>query len=263
MKRDIFVRALFKLLLPVVEWCIKHGIKIQDFNDLAKRAFITVAKEELQREGQKYSRSRVSVMTGIQRRDIAKFESGDSSKAEPAHFLTKLIGQWLNDKSYHSKDGSPRILSIEEFNNLVQSISSDLNPYTALFELERLKAVSKQEGNVRLIAEVFVPNEDIDSKLTFLAEDVSDLFSCVDTNTFESPELPHLHIRTDYDNISAEDLGVIKDWILDYGMKSHKEIRDFLSQFDKDLNPTLHKKEGGVRVSVCTFSNVENSSEDS
>ena len=75
----------------------------------------------------------------------------------------------------------------------------------------------------------------------------------VEENVIEKAKPPHLHARTEYDNISPKDLTVIKEWLLKEGAALHKRARTFISNFDLDINPDKEKK-GGSKVVVGTFS---------
>jgi hypothetical protein len=249
--------ALLRILRPIAAWCVKHGLKQQDFNELGKRAFILAASEELERSGQKHSTSRISAMTGLQRKDIARLNQTTTDDLAQPHLMAKIIGRWTSSSNYLTKKGKAKVLGLDEFTTLVQSVSSDLNPYTALFELERTGALTKKDNRLRLASEAFCTSEDVEPKLSLMAEDVGILIEAVDQNAFDQQELPNLHIKTYYDNICQKDVPQIRTWILKTGERYHKEIRDFLSKFDKDLNPTQHHEAGGVTVTVGSFSQVK------
>ena len=94
------------------------------------------------------------------------------------------------------------------------------------------------------------------------ARDIDDLLRAVEGNLLDAPEMPHLHIKTHYDNIVPEALPKIQEWFLTKGKELHEEARKFLSKFDKDLNPKLSQKPGGARVALGTFSLTETGKEE-
>ena len=145
--RKLLLEGLKQLLRPVARFCLNRSIKIQDAGEMLKYAFLEIAKEELQRDAKLVSNSRLSVMTGLHRRDVVRLLLDGVEISESAPLLLRVIGQWQQDSRFADKKGHPKSLSIEgkksEFVDLVQSISKDLNPYTVLFELERVGAVRR------------------------------------------------------------------------------------------------------------------------
>lgn len=252
-------RFLRVALTPLARLSIRRGLKFQDFLMAGKLAFIDAARLELQLAGSKESKSRLSVMTGLQRKDIRELSEEGTPAADHGSYLMKVIGLWRYNKKFQDPKGNPKQLSIEsgEFEALVQSVSKDLSQYTVLFELERLGAITKNEDLLTLRSEVLDISQDKQVGLELLSDDIGHLTNSVSENIFERPAVPNLHIKTQYDNISPEDAEEVRSKILEIGTRFHAELRTVLSQYDKDLNPMLHNKPGGVRVTVGSFSEIE------
>ena len=263
-QRQIFLKALEGLLRPLARFCLRRSLKLQEFTETAKAVFLEIAAEEIKREGAAVSTSRLSVITGLHRRDVMRlFRNQESKLGTDTSIVARVIGQWQQDSRFSTRNGKARALQIEgrnsEFMELVRSVSKDLNPYTVLFELERIGAVKRSENTLTLESSVYVPSGDIKEGLLLLARDSADLISAVDENIFKPDELPNLHIKTEYDNICPEFIPEIRRWFLEHGQTFHEEARKFLSKFDKDLNPKLSGKAGGIRAAVGTFSLVDRS----
>ncbi len=147
-------QALRMLIRPLARFCFKHNIRIQEFEEVAKLSFLDVAEEEIKLKNESVSQSRLSVITGLHRRDVNRLYVQDSEPKLSHNLLTRVIGQWRG--SYSHKNGHPMRLSLEgrpsEFMDLVWSISKDANPYAVMFELERSGLVKRVEDKVELIA---------------------------------------------------------------------------------------------------------------
>lgn len=249
------------LLRSIARLCLRRGVKIQDFLEAVKCAFVDAAGQELERSGSSVSVSRVAIMTGLQRRDVTRRLRKEHPPEDKQPFLMKLIGQWSYDKRFCSSPGVPRPLTLEgttsEFVELVNSVSKDVSPYTALFELERIEAIKRDGAIIELTVQTFEPHEDAAEALGLLASDMDDLVEAVEENLNGELQPPNLHIRTEYDNVCQDAIPEIRMWFLERGAKMHAEARNFLSQFDKDLNPKLFDKKGGARVVIGGFSRVE------
>ncbi len=225
-----------------------------------KFVFIEVASEELEARGEKVSRSRLSVATGMHRRDVMRIYDGAGRKETSVSLTTKVIGMWLGSSRFSSRGRKPRVLTLEgdnsEFNSLVRSISTDVHPAAVLFELERVGAVERTPTGVKLIAGLQRTHADPKELFRMYAQDSEELLNALDENAFSEAATPHLHARTMYDNVCIEDLPKIRAWLLKQGSAFHKQIRDFVSRFDLDIRPRKGKT-GGGRVYVSSFGRVD------
>lgn len=248
---------LRNLLRPAARFAIRRGIKIRTILEELKTTLLEEAHRELSRVDQDPSTSRLSVMTGLQRKDVQKVLGASDELPRHTDLMTKIIGLWSASDSF-SSDGAPNSLPLDDsdysFSALVKSVSQDINPSTVLFELERLKLIKKEANAVHLLWNSYQVSGDIDDAYALLSSDIETLVRSVDCNITHADRTPNLHISTSFDNVSTEALGQIKDWILERGALFHAEIREYVGSFDKDLNPTLHAKSGGGRVTVGSFS---------
>ena len=67
---QVLQSTLLRLLKPIVRMMIKHNVPLGSFVEILKHVYVTVAKEELELPGKKLSDSRISVVTGIPRKDV-------------------------------------------------------------------------------------------------------------------------------------------------------------------------------------------------
>lgn len=258
--RKIILSVTRRLLRPIAALCVAQGIKIREVTELLKRAFIDAAEDELKRRELEKTTSKLSAMTGLQRKDIVRLGSVEE---EPQTFdlIARIVGQWTSNKRFQTETGRPKRLFLEgkegSFWTLVESVSTDLNPYTVLFELERAGVAERDEtGWIQLSRSIpSIEGHAVDG-LNLLAEDHSDLLGAVYENLFDRQDVPNLHIRTYFDNLCPEDEAKVRRWLLDKGTEWQREVRDYLSRFDKDINHKLADRPGGMRAVFGTFSLV-------
>lgn len=253
------LNILSKLLQTAVHFCLQHSIPIQSLLEEAKTLMVELAQKELEKSGAKVSDSRLAAATGIHRRDISRLNHGKTKKSVQNSLLTKVAGIWREHKRFKNTDGEPRPLQCEgrdsEFCDMVGLVSRDLNPYSVLLELERLGSVRREDGFAHLTGFSFTPSADRKRGYELLASDIESLFTAVGANVDSPAATKNLHISTEYDNISLEDLPKIKAWILSEGSKFHKHLQRRIAKYDLDVNPhARYKKKGGGRLKVTTFS---------
>ena len=261
-----FTSCLRLVLKPIIRFCLRYGIKIQDVQEACKILYTELAEKELEKSKGQVTDSKISVMTGIHRRDVKRIRGKDYTYDSSRGLIMKVVGNWLNHPSYTTKAGKPKVLTFgyenSDFNKLVQSVSKDLNPATILFELKRVLAIEEVKNGVKLLAESYSPSGNIEEGVAILGADVDYLFQAAEENIFESAEIPNLHRRTEYDNIRPEGIAEIQEELLKEGFVFHRKIRRLLSKHDQDLNPKKGFRGKGVKVVLGTFSKVLDSEED-
>jgi hypothetical protein len=257
------LRKFIKLALrPLVKVCLKNAVKLPEIVDCIKEVLVEESQNLLKEKNNKFNSSRISLMTGVHRRDIKKITNKTSELGEKANIITKILNQWQANPKFTNKNGTSKILSLEDDNNefqeLVFSVSKEFNPAALLFELERVEAVERTARGIKLIKKEFIPSADIAESLGILAEDCSDLFNAVEENILTKQDLPNLHRRTFFDNIVPEAIPKIKLWLMEEGIRFHKKAREMLEEYDRDYNPKLAKSENHKKVKVVlgAFSKV-------
>lgn len=256
-------RKVLRLLLrPIVRFCLRYMLPIQSLTEEAKAVFLELATAELRRNQEKVNVSRLSVLTGLRRREVSRFQLEEhSSKEMTASLPARVLGMWEQDKSFLTKAGKPRVLSCDgdesEFSRLVAKVSKDLHPGTILFELKRQHAVEETSKGVKMIRSEQVLGHDPIKAYDLLSADIDDLFCGVEHNLSDVNSLKNLHAKTEYDNICASDLDEIKTWFLKEGTSFHLRARNFLAQYDRDINPERNDSSPPCRVCIGTFSRTE------
>jgi hypothetical protein len=229
------------LLRPLARLCVRHGVRIQELEELVRRSLVEAAQTTIEEAGGEVSVSKISVTTGIHRVEVARVLSGETRPRGKHDVLNRVIGLWSQRKSLSSEDGSPRPLTFEgtssEFAELVASISKEVTHYPILFELERIGAIEYEGQKVRLKAREYIPQGDVEHGLEVLSQDIEDLVATVEGNLTSQSDAPDLHLRTVYDNIDPQKLPEIRRHILTRGIEFHKEVRQYLSVLDRDVTP--------------------------
>ncbi len=262
--KHYFLRAA---LTAVIRLCLRRSIKLQELIELSKELYVELSKESLTKSMQEASVSRISMMSGVHRKDVSRLlGEGTAYCAKQTKDLpSRVIGQWQSDVRYTTPGRRPKTLSYEgpesEFTSLVASLSKDVKPHTVLFELERLGVVRKTSHGVKLLNKIFVPKGNVEEISYYLETDASDLIAAVEQNLFEDPETPNLHLKTEYTKIDQARVPEIKAHILELGTTFHQRVRNYLSQFDADINE-IPSTDSFARVSVGTFSFTEANSGD-
>jgi hypothetical protein len=150
--RLALLEATARVLHPLISFLIQAGIGYRDFRDIAKRVFVDVASDEYGLRGRPTNVSRVAVLTGLSRKEVARLRGFDSisrwtpdMKASPAN---TILHYWHYDRRYCEAEGIPRALAFAgpgSFTELVRAYGGDLPPGAIKTELRRAGVLEESE----------------------------------------------------------------------------------------------------------------------
>jgi hypothetical protein len=183
--RPAVVAALRRVLRPIVRLLLGHGITFPYLGDLLKLIYVETAEAEFALGLRPLTDSRITLLTGVHRKDVRHLRREVDVDAEPAPSLTlgtRIVARWLGDPSYLTREGGPRPLQrtphkggTESFAALVEKVSKNVRPRSVLDELVRLGVVEVDADDcVHLVTGGFVPGKDLDAKAFYFGEALHD-----------------------------------------------------------------------------------------
>ncbi len=222
------VRAITRLARPLVHLLITRGITYPYLANLLKTVYVAVATESL---GEDATTSRVSVVTGLQRKDIRRIQSEPppDAAAPPAISIgARLIGIWTGNARFRAKKtGEPLVLPRTSegsrkpsFDELVRTVSTDIRPRVILDEWLRLGIVTVDpEGSIRLNSDAFVPQQGFDEKAYYLGRNVADHIA-TSVHNLLSDGTPWFERAVYYDRLTPESIAYLRKRANELGMKT-------------------------------------------
>jgi hypothetical protein len=254
-----FVEAIRRLLRPIVRQLIAYGVSYPAFNRLVREVYVEVAEQHFALPFKRQTDSRVALVTGINRKEIAQLRQRLKVDDRPLDVedtaVTHVIGRWMAGSPYTNQDGEPRRLPYEaegarvaSFARLVREHGIDVPVRSVLDELLRVGAVElRSDGDVVLRSEVFIPPGGADGKLTLLGSDPAELFATI-VHNIEAPERPRLHRKVVYDNVGADALPALQRAVRSLGEDFVRRANALLASYDRDRNTNAP---GGKRTRVA------------
>lgn len=240
--------AILRLLRPLIRLLLRHGVSHRTFSDLAKWVYVDVAADEFTLEARKQSTSRVAVVTGLTRKDVARLRAQPQPDArlqsERYNRAARIIGAWLREPAYRARTGRPLVLPLHgdapSFTELVHRYSGDMPVRALLDELQHVGAVEMDaQGRVRLLSHGYVPHGDTVQKLTILGTDVAFLLDTIDHNLADTPDGPRFQRKVTYDNLPDEALPVFRALAAEQGQALLEKLNVWLAEHDRDTNPDV------------------------
>ena len=165
------LNLLDALLAPTARVLVARGVVFPDFIERMKAHYIAAAQNQAEREGTKITDSRLSVMTGLQRRDIARLKD-EKLKEKRVHHLSRLVALWQTEPTYPKT--LPKSGPAPSFEALAQIVHRDVHPRTMLDALESAGTVSLTQDTVTLQATSYQPLAGTDDQIAYLARNVGD-----------------------------------------------------------------------------------------
>ncbi len=262
--------ALSHLLRPLVRILLRHGVPFRTFAEIAKQAYVTVAMEEFRLARKRQTVSRISILTGLSRKEVQRVLRHPPLHDEEAtvryNRAARVITGWLRDPEFLDPKGRPIPLSWQggegSFGRLAKQHSGDVPARALLDELLRVGAVERiQDGRFRLLSRGYVPQLSEVDKLGILGADVADLIGTIDHNLLVGPKAPRFQRKVMYDNLPAE---AVERFRVLAGRRAQmllEALDRWLARQDRDVNPSV-RGTGRVWTGVGIYYFEESSSGD-
>jgi hypothetical protein len=263
MKKEIteaIAAAITNLLRPLVRILLRNGVPYRTFADVAKRVYVDVATEEFGIPGRKQSKSRVSVITGLSRKEVLRVKRlpapGDRGAGERYNRAARVIAGWVRDRRFSDESGQPGDLPVVGgdvcFLQLVKLYSGDAPARAVLDELMRVGIVERtSDGRIHLLERSYIPKAGEIDKIAILGSDTSDLVSTIDHNICH-PDAPFFQRKVSYDNLPSEAIPELKKLAGEQSQALLEHLDRWMSERDRDVNPRVPGT-GRVRAGVGIY----------
>lgn len=256
---EILYVAILKLLHPLVRILLRNNVPFRTFSDLAKRVYVDVATEEFSISGRKQTDSRVSVITGLTRKEVHRIkklpEPYDGSVTERYHRAARVISGWVRDSEFLNISGEPTDLPLEgeeaTFSALVKKFSGDMPARAVLDELLRVSCVTRLEnGHIHLKTRAYIQGTEESEKLDILGTDVRDLIATIDHN-LTVQKTSYFQRKVEYDNLPEEAMEKLRVLSVEQGQYLLEGLDRWMAQHDRDTNPAVKgigRKRAGLGI---------------
>jgi hypothetical protein len=241
-------KAIVSILKPLVRILLRHNVSFRTFSDIAKSVYVEIATKEFGLAGRKQSISRVSILTGLSRKEVKRVKEmprpTDTDLAERYNRAVRVIAAWRREGDFTDSEGNPRVLPLSgegrTFAELVRQYSGDLPFRAVLDELVNADVVeTTDDGRVRLLARSYVPGEEDGVKLHILGTDVGHLIGTIDHNLQASVPERLFQRKVSYDNLPLEALPVFREMAATSAQALLEELDNWLAENDRDANPKV------------------------
>lgn len=244
---DALQRTLRRVLRPLVRLALASGLTFPALSALLRRLFIDVAEKEFAIPGKPQTDSRISLITGIHRKDVSRLRSGEMpmpALPAPVSRTSRIVARWLADPRYCDRNGVPlplpRIAPAGEasFESLVGDVTRDLHPRAVLDEwCERGIASLDAEDRVHLGAAAIVPGAGDEVRRHYFTRNLHDHMVVSVENMLASTP-PFFERAVHYNNLSPELAARLE-------AASREEAMQMLLRLNRLANEAVGRDAGG------------------
>jgi len=187
-------KAVGKILRPLAQVLINHGMALGSFEQLARKAFVDAGFVHMERSGRRPTVSGVAALSGLSRKEVTRLmrddPNDDSLPRKRYNRAVRVISGWVNDPQFQ-KDGAPALLDIDGENGfaaLVRQYSGDVPTAAMLSVLQESGNVTVEGTRVQLTQRAYIPMQTAPDRLNILGTDVAELISTISHNINAKPE---------------------------------------------------------------------------
>lgn len=253
------VNAIRRILRPLIRVLLRNGMAYADLAALLRREFVEVAAEDFTLPGRKQSVSRVSVITGINRKEVKRIleEPTELTSAENNR-AARVITGWMRDAEYTDNNNAPRPLSWgvadapHRFEALVKKHSGDMPARSVLDELVRVGAVTLNNDTVTLTATGYIPTASNDELLHLSGVAIADLINTIDHNLDPGNKTTRFQLSVAYDDVSHQGVELFRHLSKEKSTELLHYLDSFLSTQDRTVNPSI-EGEGKYRTGLGIY----------
>ena len=207
---ELLLTALARMLRPLVRLQIRSGVTFPVLADLLRGLYVEVARDDLLPDPRSRTDSRISLMTGVHRKELRR-QRGPQPAEEPAVVTlnSQILALWLGAPDYTDADGQSLPLlrngPAPSFDSLVATVTRDVRPRAVLDDFLAQGIVTLDaEGIVRLKAEAFLPREGSEAQLFYFARNLHDHVAAAAANVAGQGAPPFLDRSVHYDRLGIE-----------------------------------------------------------
>lgn len=167
--KEHVIQSCRYLLVPVIRFLLKHGVTWSEFGEISKDAYVHVARNDYGIQGRPTNNSRVAMLTGLSRREVARvrdhlLEGEEDVARQQGNQISRILTGWHIDGEFTDNDGRPKDLpatgTTGSLTSLLKNYAGDL-PHGAIRKEMQQRGLIEEltSGEFRVLKRDYVYSE--------------------------------------------------------------------------------------------------------
>ena len=235
---------------------IAKGVGLPAITEILKDVYVDMAVREFPVNGKRQTDSRVSLLTGVHRKDVKRLRDVSDRAADDDNITTPrsigigalVVARWVGSPETTDDQGRPLPLprtagspGAPSFDSLVEGVSKDVRPRAVLDEwvrlgVARLDKDARKKELVHLNQAAFVPEKGFEEKAFYLGRNIHDHVAAAAHNLLGDGN-PTLERSVHYSDLTPGSVVLLNDATKREGMRALLAINRMaldLAARDKD-----------------------------
>ncbi len=255
------MRAFRRVADPLIDLMFDTGITVQEFNRLLRERAVHRAAASVTKEGGRASKSRVAIITGLARTEVARILAADRARSVPSRAgqnpARKVLAAWYDNRRFLSDSGDPAVLPIfgkrKSFEQLVTLYSGGIPVRAMLDQLSQISAVEiLSDQKVRVKARVPIFKGMTSNAIANVGERAGDLLGTLRHNLHAkmSPLFEGTALMCD---VEVGSVPLVRRQIAEQGAAFIEGATSLLTRSRDKRRPSTVKKSSQSRVGVTVY----------
>jgi hypothetical protein len=262
--RAQLVHTLRNVLRPLARILFRAGVRFDEFVELLRGIYVEITIREAIQSGQKISTGRISILSGVTKRDVDRLVSTDEwlkiPKPTDAAALAAVLHRWHTDSAFLGPYGVPLELPLvgqggRNFTDLVGGSPIPIDPTSAFEQLLAARMIAKSgDTHVKVLSRSYVMPEPLSpAMLEHFGSAMTNLASTLDFNMTPTQKSKRLERSVFPDDGLPQELHAEFDqFVRERAQELISDVDDWLAAATRRpiQNPTLRVNTG---VSVFQY----------
>jgi len=255
------LRAVRRMLRPLVRLLMKNGVTFPVLADVLRELFVDVAVNDLLTDQKSRTDSRISVLSGVHRKEIRRLRESDPEADATPEVVTRnshIIARWL--ATHATSTGQPAPLPRSgpagqpSFDALIASVTTDIRPRAILDDwISQGIATVGDDDHVHLNPLAFIPRPGGQEQLFYFSRNLHDHIAAAAANIGATATPPFIDRSVHFDRLSLTMARQLETSARALSMRAIMEINRVANELvDNEPEPTADDQPGW-RVNVGVY----------
>lgn len=246
---EFLTKAVQWALRPIIRLLLHLNITLPTLVQWIKALYVEIADREFRLPGKTQTDSRISLLTGVHRKDVKQFrQQADHNSAPPTSRTAQMLALWTSAAPFYDKrKKQPKPLAIQSdangsFNDLVTRVSrQDIRPRAVLDQWLDADLIEIDNGKAMLKMDRLGSSPQQEEQALFFGKIIHDHIQASGQNLITQPP-PHLDRCVYYNNLSEASIEQLRDMAETESMKLLQRINQEARRLQKQDSKTDSSK---------------------